>query len=345
MEARFASEDEIAIWDSLIALNPNGGQVFQLKAFADLKLSSLWTPRFLVIDGIYCSVLERSVTGLGKFWYAPKGPGVSDDAQLKTFALKLRPFAASHNVFAVRLEPELIDNPTNRTTLKEIGLVRHKGIQAENTIIVDIDKPIDQVVASFNGKTRYNIRQAEKEHLTIELVETTDQNCEIFYKLMSETIAGRSYLRPLSYFKKFWKGYAGSNAGFFMFAHKGKELQAIDFVMINGIKAARKDAGSNREHSIRGASALLEVEVIKELQKRGVKYYDLYGSPPANRLKDPTHPYYGFGTFKSGFNETVTDFVGCQDLVIKPWAYKYWQRAGERLEHRKYRKKHGDRYY
>lgn len=345
MNVRFATNDEIATWDSLIALNPNGGQVFQLKAFAELKASSLWNPKFLVVENIYCLVLERNVPVLGKIWYAPKGPGISEVSELANFVKSVKDFAKSHGVFVVRLEPEILATEQNNLALRSIGLVPSTGIQAANTIIVNIDKPIEDVVASFSGKTRYNIRQAEKANLQIKIVDPTDDNCKMFYDLMSETIAGRSYLRPLAYFKKFWQDYINSGAGFFMFAYHNNNIQAIDFVMINGIKAARKDAGSTRDHSIRGVSALLEVEVIKQLQKRGVKYYDLYGSPPSSRLKDPTHPYYGFGSFKAGFNEKVTDYVGCQDVIIKPLAYKSWVRFGERLAHRSHRKKHSDRYY
>ena len=162
---------------------------------------------------------------------------------------------------------------------------------------------------------------------------------------MKETIAGRSYLRPFSYFRSYWQHYSNSKAGFFMFVYKDNLLQAVDFIMINGTKAARKDAGSDRNHAIRGATALLEVEVIKKLQNYGVKHYDLYGSPPADKIKDPTHPFYGFGKFKAGFNSNVTDYVGCQDLVVKPLIYKYWAKYGERLAQRKHRKIHGDRYY
>lgn len=345
MDVRFATDEEIATWDSLIALNPNAGQVFQLKAFADLKASSHWKPRFIKIKDIYCLFLERDVSVLGKIWYAPKGPGIVSASELSGYLNDLKDFASSHGVFVVRIEPEIIENQSSKQELLNMGLVPSIGIQAANTIVVDIDKPLDEVVASFSGKTRYNIRQAEKADIKIRLEEPTDENCKIFYDMMSETIAGRSYLRPLSYFKKFWQGYINSEAGFFMFAYHENNLQAIDFVMINGTKAARKDAGSTRDHSIRGVSALLEVEVIKELQKRGVKYYDLYGSPPSSRLKDPTHPYYGFGSFKAGFNEHVIDYVGCQDIVIKSWAYKYWRKFGERLAHRSHRKKHSDRYY
>jgi len=345
MNARFASQDEIAIWDSLIALNPNGGNIFQVKAFAEIKGSNLWTPRFILIENIYMSVLERTVSPIGKFWYSPKGPGISDIEDIKKIIPGLKKLARDNGVFAVRIEPELIENSSNKAELRKIGLVNSTGIQAANTIIIDVSRPIEDVIDSFTSKTRYNIRQAEKANLEFKIEPATDEICKIFYKLMSDAVAGRSFLRPFDYHKNIWQQYEKSGAGFFMFAYKDGAVQAADFIMLNGINAARKDAGSDREHSIRGASALLEVEVIKKLQTMGVKNYDLYGSPPSSRIKDSTHPYYGFGTFKSGFNENVTDYVGCEDLVIKPLAYKYWIKLGERLAHRLHRKKHGDRYY
>jgi lipid II:glycine glycyltransferase (peptidoglycan interpeptide bridge formation enzyme) len=345
MNARFASQDEIDIWDSLTALNPNGGNIFQVKAFAQIKGNHHWTPRFILVENIYISVLERTVSPIGKFWYSPKGPGIYNVQDLKNILPGLKKLAKENGVFALRLEPELIDNSSNKSELINLGLVNTAGIQAANTIIIDINKPIEDVLAGFTSKTRYNIRQAEKASLEFKIVPANDENCELFYKLMSDAVAGRSFLRPYLYHKDIWQKYEKSGAGFFMFAYKNEIPQAADFIMLSGINAARKDAGSEREHSIRGATALLEVEVIKKLQSLGIKNYDLYGSPPSNRIKDSTHPYYGFGAFKSGFNENVTDYVGCEDLIIKPLAYKYWTKFGERLAHRQHRKKYGDRYY
>lgn len=345
MNARFASEDEIGNWDNLIALNPDGGNVFQVRSFSDIKGANFWTPRFLFVENIYVSILERKIPSIGKFWYSPKGPGVADFNDLKKIIPGIKKLAKENGVFAVRLEPELTDTDKIKRDMQNLGLVNSIGIQAANTIIIDIDKTIEEVVSGFSSKTRYNIRQAEKANLEFRVVNATDETCKIFYKLMSDAIAGRSFLRPYEYHKNIWQLYEKSGSGFFMFAYKDGVVQAADFIMHSGVNAARKDAGSTREHSVRGATALLEVEVIKKLQSMGIKNYDLYGSPPSSKIKDPSHPYYGFGTFKSGFNEHVTDYVGCEDLVIKPIAYKYWIKLGERLAHRTHRKKYGDRYY
>jgi hypothetical protein len=111
MNARFASQDEIDIWDSLTALNPNGGNIFQVKAFAQIKGNHHWTPRFILVENIYISVLERTVSPIGKFWYSPKGPGI-------------------YNVQVVTIYNESFSSPLNQS---------YPGIQNySNTIIYTI---------------------------------------------------------------------------------------------------------------------------------------------------------------------------------------------------------------
>lgn len=119
----------------------------------------------------------------------------------------------------------------------------------------------------------------------------------------------------------------------------------MDFINILGKKATRKDAASTRDHSIHGASAWLELEVIKYLKSKDIKEYDLYGSPPSDRIKDPTHPFYGFGNFKVGFNENVTDYIGCIDMPVNKLKYKIWEKHGERFIRRAYRSFYNESFY
>ncbi len=43
-------------------------------------------------------------------------------------------------------------------------------------------------------------------------------------------------------------------------------------------------------------------------------------------LDDPEHPQAGLYQFKRGFNDDVTEFVGCWDLPISETKYKIWKR-------------------
>lgn len=345
MTIRFATIDEIERWDELIVDNPNNGNVFQTKEFAKIKDANYWKPLFVSYDEGHFLVLERKVSFLGKFWYVPKGPNISDITQLAKILPELRQFAKSNGAFVVKLEPELLQTTENEQELRKLKLKKSKAIQAANTVIVDLSKTLDEIVAGFSSKTRGNIRAAQKSSVTTEIVPINDENCTLFYHLMTQTIGGRSHVRSYEYFRNFWQTHAQSETGIFMFAKAAGEIISMDFIMILGKKAARKDAASARDHSVRGASALLELEAIKYLKDRGVTEYDLYGSPPSDQIKNPNHPYYGFGTFKAGFNSQITDYVGCYDLVIKPFTYKIWRKYGERIAHKIHYYLHHDLYY
>ena len=345
MTARYANEFEIENWDNLVITNPNGGDVFQTKEFASIKCENYWNPLSVVVNNTYVLVLTRKIPLLGSFWYVPKGPGVSNTVQLANLIPDLSEFAKNEGAFTVKMEPELLENSENTSELKKLGLIKSKAIQAANTVVVDLSKTMDEIVANFSSKARGNIRAAQNASVITEIVPVSDENCTLFYKMMTQTIGGRSHVRNYEYFRNFWQTHAKTGTGIFMFAKASGEIISMDFIMILGTKAARKDAASTRDHSIRGASALLELEAIKYLKEHGVTDYDLYGSPPSDQIKNPNHPYYGFGTFKAGFNSEITDYVGCYDLVIKPKSYKIWRKYGERIAHKLHSYLHHDLYY
>lgn len=345
MTARSATPEEIANWNNLIITNPDGGNVFQAKEFAEIKHANNWQPKFLVVNNLYILVLERKIPALGAFWYIPKGPGITSTNELKILLPDLQKYARSCGAFVVRLESELLKTKENLAKIKRLGLNISRPIQAANTVILDISGQIDDIVASFSPKTRASIRSAEKADIITEVAPITDENCRLFYDMMVATIHGRSHLRSYDYFKTFWQSHFNAGTGVFLFAKVDGQVLSTDFIMLLGTKATRKDAASPRDHSIRGVSAFLEKFAIEYLKTRGVTTYDLYGTPPSDQIKNQQHPYYGFGTFKAGFNPNITDYIGGFDLIIKQPFYKIWQKIGERIAHRLYYYQHRDLYY
>jgi len=345
MTIRFATQDEIADWNRFILTNPDGGNVFQAKEFSEVKKANHWTPRFIVVNNLYISVLERKISLIGSFWYVPKGPGIITVKELKTLILELKKFAKDHGVFVVKLEPELVKTEVITNNLKKLGLSLSKGVQAANTVILDISPSIDDIVANFSPKTRYNIRAAKKAGVTTVVVPITNETCDLFYNMFAETIRGRSHLRSREYLKMYWQLHYNAGTGVFLFAKINGDIVSTDFITILGNKATRKDAASVRKRVVRGASALLEVNAIEYLKDRGVIEYDLFGTPPSDQIKNQAHPYYGFGTFKAGFNSHITDYIGSCDLIIKPRAYRFWKKIGERIIHKLYYYQHHDLYY
>jgi lipid II:glycine glycyltransferase (peptidoglycan interpeptide bridge formation enzyme) len=346
MTTRFATPDEVDRWNTIISGNPDGGNVMQGREFAEQKRATGWTPVYLIADGVAITVLQKTVAPLGRYWYVPKGPGVNDTASFVTLLPALKTFAAARKVFGIKIDPELDSGPTVSAALEAAGLIRVANVQPNvSTVILDISGDLGDIEASFGSKTRYNIRAARKAGVETRVVEADAGNCAIFYRLLAETAEGSFSIRSEQYYTEFWQRHARAQAGAFLFAYVDGEVVSADFIMVLGAKASRKDAASTRKRTVRGASALLEVAAIEWLKTRGVTEYDLCGAPPSSEAKNKDHEHYGIGMFKTGFNPTITDFVGTFDLPVKPIQHRAWLRIGERATLKVHRMRHHESWY
>jgi lipid II:glycine glycyltransferase (peptidoglycan interpeptide bridge formation enzyme) len=76
-----------------------------------------------------------------------------------------------------------------------------------------------------------------------------------------------------------------------------------------------------------------------------MKVHDLCGSPPSDQIKNPDHPYFGFGRFKTSFSKEIIDFVGAYDIVVRPYRYNLWVKIGSRLALRWHFWRHHENFY
>lgn len=346
MDIRFADAEELGRWDSRLLDNPDGGNVFQSYEIAKVKELGRWRPRYLIAGDLSITVIEKSVRGIGKLWYVPKGPGVDTIAQLLPLIEPLRQFARKHGVFAVKIEPELLANDTIHQQLTEAGLVKVAPIQPNaSTVILDLSPPLDEILKSFNQKGRHALRRAERDGVLTMPVEFNRDNARTMYELLLETAEGRWHAREFNYYYAFWKNFADEHRGQLFFAQYEGQIVAAAFAMYMGHKGTYKDGASIRAKTAYGASHLLQWEVIKWMKDHAVVTYDLCGTPPSDRINDTNHPHYGIGRFKTSFNKHVTDYIGAYDIVVKPMKYKLWTRLGERAALRLSKLRFGESWY
>ena len=129
------------------------------------------------------------------------------------------------------------------------------------------------------------------------------------------------------------------------FAYVDDQLVAGAFAMVQGTKSMYKDGASTRERTVYGASHLLQWEVIKWAKSKGSTEHDLAGVPPIDQIKNPDHPFYGMGRFKTSFNKTVTQYVGAYDIPVRSLKAKLWNRLVEKVVRRLYFKRHHESFY
>jgi lipid II:glycine glycyltransferase (peptidoglycan interpeptide bridge formation enzyme) len=334
MIARFATNDEIAKWDDFLTANPDKGNVFQSTEVAETKRKNGWTPRYLMLDHRAVTVLEKNVPFLGNYWYLPKGPGVSDTADLDLIIESLTPFAASHGVFCIKIEPELLEDPSLHEHLLQKGLVKTSAVQPNaSTFLIDLSPSLEEILAGLNQKGRHAIRRAERDGVSAKAVDLTDESMQQMFDLLNETAAGRfeSSVRSFKYYKTFWTSLVENGHGQLFFAYVDNHLVAGAFCMLLGTKGLYKDGASVRERTAYGASHLLQWHAIQWMKDRGALVYDFCGAPHSRVITDESHPFYGIGRFKTSFNKHVTDYIGCYDIPVNSAKYALWQKLGQRL--------------
>ena len=175
-------------WDrSLLALpNPH---VLQSWTWGDFKSRHGWSvTRLLFQEGgqivAAASVLERRVPRLPvSILYVPKGPALdwADADRLGAVLEELERLARRRRALFLKIDPDVYypgDVPTlsSRPALapRVTGLLGERGwclsgdqIQFRNTVLLDLDRSEDELLAAMKQKTRYNVRLARRRGVTV----------------------------------------------------------------------------------------------------------------------------------------------------------------------------------
>lgn len=347
MAIRFANDSEITTWDTHVINNPDGGNFLQGAQFTAQKQAAGWNPRFIAAGAIALVALEKKVPFLGNFWYVPKGPNVGSLAQIEELSAQLTDFARSNNVFAIKLEPELLRTDKNDQALRSLGMVSVTPIQPNfSTVIVDISEDLSTILTKMPQKGRYAIKRAERDGVTVKKVKATDENCRLMYDLLTETASDAKFgIRSFDYYQSYWQRFEKAGQGQLFFAYFEEQFVAGAFAVSFGKKSTYKDGASIRKRTAYGASHLLQWHVIKWAKSQGSVSHDLCGAPPANQVDNKEHHYYGMGLFKRSFNPDITEFVGAYELPVKPLAHMAWRKFGERFVRGQHIRAHHEDYY
>jgi lipid II:glycine glycyltransferase (peptidoglycan interpeptide bridge formation enzyme) len=352
--ARFASAEEVSNWDAHVTGNPNGGNLLQSEAFAEVKQHFGWKPLHLVYETAdytsYNLVLEKSFPVLGKLWYLIKGPDVAAVEDIPGIAAANAEFVkrAKLGVFAIKIEPDIILSEDAKRVIESAGLVKTHNLQPnDSTALLDVAPEENQLLRNLHSRGRNAVRRAIREGVDVHNVEPTEENFRAMYGLMTTTVEAKSQVRvrEYEYYRQFWTNFIDRGQGRLLFVYENGVPSVGAFVINYGRKGTYKDGGSLQKRSQYGDSHLVQWTAINQVKELGCTEYDFCGTPPSDKLKDTTNPFHGLGLFKTSFSKTVTDFVGCYDQVVSPLKYKAWMAAGERVARQLYTRRTGQQFY
>lgn len=342
--ARFATDDERARWDDLVAANPGGGEVWQADDYLEHKRLGRYVPLRVIVERhdaepLAVGILTKRVPLLGAWWHVPAGPrpDTSGDplAELDEVVTAIADLAASRGAFLLKVEPRLAPTAEFHRFADEHGWVRHaRIIPNDSTVLVDVSGSEEDVFRRIGKRARNSINRAKRDGIVVRRVSASDDNTRAFADLLAETAEGKFVMRIPDYYREFWKRFQSSGTGQLFFAERDGTLLAGAFVMRLGKTTTYKDGASLRDKQAYGASHILQWEALRWANEQGADTHDLCGAPPSEQADNPEHPLHGVGRFKRSFQPNITDYVGLYDVPLRRRAYRIWASVIERLARR-----------
>ena len=335
MRLRPATDADGAAWQAFLGQTASGDFLHDW-AWAEVAAFDGQPQRRYLLeeDGAIVAIAaaqERPLIAGRSFWYVPHGP-VLDYAdprageRLRAVLIGLREVARRHRAVAVKLEPRLAaDDPAlalfDRRRLRRLPDV----LQVGQTRIVELLDD-EALLASFDKDTRYGVRRAEREGVTVAITtDPADQRAvDELHALVGETQRRAGFPMPsLERYRITWRSLAGAGRAAILEARREGQLLASGMVVFEGDRSFYLYSGSRREERgepKRYASYALQWAMMRLARERGVRCHDLWGIAPPGA--GPEHPWYGVGLFKKGFGGREVVWAGSWDLVVDPTLYR-----------------------
>jgi lipid II:glycine glycyltransferase (peptidoglycan interpeptide bridge formation enzyme) len=255
--------------------------------------------------------------------YLPKSP--LPDKSLLEALVKV---CQKENAIFLKIEPQVfkksgfgaIDN-----FLKTQGLIPAKPIFSPYTLLLDLTKDPDELLAKMHPKTRYNIRLAQR-HGVVVVEDNSDQAFASYLKLHFETTKRDGFYSHTPLFHQtMWQILKPAGIAHLLLAkYQGTVLAAWMLFVFNNC-LYYPYGGSSRKYKEVMASYALMWQAIKFGRQNHCRTFDLWGIPEPN--PSPQNPWYGFYRFKIGFAPQPAEFIGAYDLVLNQPLYTLYNLA------------------
>lgn len=345
-------------WDRALLALPNP-HILQSWAWGEFKSRHGWSVvRLLFQEGgravAAASVLERRLPRLPlSVLYVPKGPALNwNDTGLAARLLAgLERMARQRRALFLKIDPDLYypdgapDFCPRPTNASEVAcLLASRGwrfsteqVQFRNTLLLDLTRPEEDLLAAMKQKTRYNIRLATRRGVQVR--EGTAADADIFYQLYAETARrDRFPIRPADYYRDAWGSFLKAEQARLLLAEVEGEVVAGLILFTFGPTAWYMYGASSDRYRERMPNHLLQWEAIRCARAAGCSLYDLWGAPDTLAESDPM---WGVVRFKLGLGGQLVRGLGAWDFPVHRlgyWLYgvavpRYlgWLRARQQL--------------
>jgi len=338
---------DAAAWDSFVAASPDG-HILQTSRWGALKARFGWgVGRVALTDGAAivagAQVLYRSFPFGLTLAYVPMGPLVDwdDEKAVRTLLAALRRVAHRRRAFCLKLEPDLLDDPALAARLVRLGLrPSPQTVQLRSTILIDLAREEDEILACMKPKSRYNIRLAARRGVVVR--DGTVSDLPAFQSLVEETARRDSFaVHSAGYYRAAYDLFVPSGHARLLLAAYQDTILAGIMVFVLGRKAWYMYGASANIHRNLMPNHLLQWEAIRWARERECLTYDMYGIPDEDEevlereFLKRSGGLWGIYRFKRGFGGRVVRYLGAYDDVYLRPPYWLYNQASDFL-HRKW---------
>ena len=342
MKSRITHPASRAEWNSALAGLP-AAHVLQTWEWGAFKSRYGWQPsRYLWLESEGdrpCAAVSVLTRRLGRYpsavMYVPKGPALEygDTALLHQVLGHLEETARRERALFVKIDPDVRADAAQGETVVET--LRGRGwrpsreqIQFRNTVLVDLNRSPDELLAAMKSKTRYNVRLAGRRGVTVRQGRLAD--LPLLYTMYAETAARDGFvIRSEDYCRDAWGSFIEAGLAQPLIAEV--EGKPVAMVVIFCFPSASLGASAGRAWYMYGASRaahrekmpnhLLQWEAMRWAREQGCAVYDMWGAPDELEESDPL---WGVYRFKQGFGGEFVRHVRAWDFPVSRFGYWFY---------------------
>ena len=318
-------------WDAFLAERPDARHV-QTSWWAQTKAPLGWRAARVLIrrDGRIAAgaqVLARPIRGLGAVAHVVRGPvAVSDDPALTTLVLDGIDRISREG----RIRYLVVQPPAERAAI--IPSLTRRGFRLgfpdiepnpSATVVVDLRKSPDELLAAMKDKTRYNIRLAQRKGVTVR--QGSEADLERCHELLAATGERQGFPIPSrDYFLNMWRLlHPRGHLRMFLAEYEGEAIASLLAIPF-GDTVTFKFGGWSGQHGNRHPNELMHWVAMQWARDAGFRWYDfesldpelaqavLGGAPPSGPQARSV------ATFKLGFGGEVRSLPGAYERVSNP---------------------------
>ncbi len=258
----------------------------------------------------------------GKYLHLRHAPLIDweNKGVVQTVVKFLKDKAKKEKVDFIRISPLLKNTLDNQLNLQRLGFRKAltHARDAELTVIIDLKKSTDQILAEMRKNTRNLIHKAEKIGVTVANT-NIPESFEEFEKVYQDTVQRQKWTAYApAHIKKEFEIFAKEGKAYMFTARYNNETISAAIFIVQQNQVIYHHSGSLTKYRDIPAAYLLHWEAIKYFKNLGLEIYNFWGVSPQENRK---HPWHGLSLFKRGFTHTELEFLHAHDLIITPLAH------------------------